>query len=218
MYPTMYPRRLFPVLMKALALLSCACGAAAAAAAAAAAEPAAAVADCSTDPASALRVAVASLRAARDGSTSSRATLTVRGLCRLAAPLELDGRDSNVQWVGEEGASISGAIEVPRRGWTKHAEAQCSGCGTVWVAQLNASATDSRQLYVDGVRANRTVMQFPQSTAKKHARGFDSPLAARFSHNHGAKIEMLHRGTHTCNYSSRCAARTHALPADTATH
>jgi hypothetical protein len=52
------------------------------------------------------------------------------------------------------------------------------------------------------VRANRTVMRFPQDTATKNARGYTTPLARNFSHNHGAAIEMLHRGTHTCNYSS----------------
>ena len=161
------------------------------------------VADCSLDPTRALHSAVASLRTARAGSTATRATLTIRGLCRLAAPLELDERDSNVQWIGERGAVISGGIELPVSSWSNHAKAQCAGCGTVWVAQLNASTTvDSRQLYVDGVRANRTVMPFPQGSATKHARGIDSPLAARFKHNRGAKIEMLHRGTHTCNYSS----------------
>ena len=139
----------------------------------------------------------------RAGSTATRATLTIRGVCRLVAPVELDERDSNVQWIGESGAAISGGVELPDSSWSKHAAAQCAGCGTVWVARLNSSrAADSRQLYVDGVRANRTVMQFPQASATKHARGIDSPLAGRFTHNRGAKIEMLHRGTHTCNYSS----------------
>ena len=68
------------------------------------------VADCSLDPTRALYSAVASLRTARAGSTATRATLTIRGLCRLAAPLELDERDSNVQWIGERGAVISGGI------------------------------------------------------------------------------------------------------------
>ncbi len=161
------------------------------------------LADCGHDPMRALHSAVTSLRAQRAGSTATRAMLTIRGTCRLAAPLELDAQDSNVQWVGEGAAAISGGIDLPDSAWSKYATAQCTGCGTVWVARLNGSTyADSRQLYVDGIRANRTVMQFPQASATKHALGIDSPLAAWFTHNRGAKIEMLHRGTHTCNYSS----------------
>ena len=159
-----------------------------------------AVADCEADPA-ALPAAVASLRGAR--ARGSQATLTVRGLCRLAAPLHLGPEDSRVEWVGEGGAAaISGGVELPATSWRRHSPAGCRGCGSVWAAALNASVAPSRQLYVDGVRANRTFMPFPQDSATKHARGFASPLAADFTHNSGASIEMLHRGTHTCNYSS----------------
>ena len=176
--------------------------AALAAVGAAAAEPRllSAVADCEADPA-ALPAAVASLRGPR--APGSQATLTVRGLCRLAAPLHLGPGDSRVEWVGEGGAAaISGGVDLPAASWSRHGPAGCRGCGSVWAAPLNASVAPSRQLYVDGVRANRTLMPFPQDSATKHARGFASPLAANFTHNGGASIEMLHRGTHTCNYSS----------------
>ena len=186
-------------MMRLLPLLVPCCAAAAATPAAAAS----AVADCGADPAGALPAAVAALRKARGGSVAAQATLTVRGLCRLAAPLQLGAADSNVEWVGDGGAAtISGGISVPGSAWSAHAKAQCAGCGTVWVASLGTGAVDSRQFYVDGVRANRTVMSFPQHGATKHARGFDTALAGRFTHNGGAKIELIHRGTYTCNYSS----------------
>ena len=161
-----------------------------------------ALADCGSDPMNALPDALAALRGARAGSTATRATLKVRGVCRVAAPLILGAEDGNADWVGVgEHTAISGGIELATGSWSEHARAECAGCGSVWVAALNASFEDARQLYVDGVRANRTVMPFPQATATKHALGFDSPLARNFSHNRGAQIEMLHRGTHSCNYS-----------------
>ena len=159
-------------------------------------------ADCDTSPASALETAVRSIRDARAGSTAVKATLRIRGTCRIRSPIRLTKVDSNVEWVGEQGATISGGLLVPASSWTKHKLATCRRCGTVWTAQLSSNAVDARQLYVDGIRANRTVMPFPQESASKNADGFVSPLAFNFSHNHGQAIEMLHQGTHSCNYSS----------------
>jgi hypothetical protein len=41
-----------------------------------------------------------------------------------------------------------------------------------------------------------------QATAERTVTGFKTPLSANWTHNNGAGIEMLHRGTSSCNMSS----------------
>ena len=57
-------------------------------------------------------------------------------------------------------------------------------------------------LGLGGRRANRTLMLFPQATAHRTLTGFRTPLTVKFTHNNGAGIEMLHRGTSSCNSSA----------------
>ena len=161
------------------------------------------LADCDANPTTALEAALA---AARSRPPGTPATIEIRGTCRVNAPVVLTGplddgltiraATSNVS------SGISGGVDVPGP-WTVHAEAACKGCGKVWWSPLPPGARGSRQLYIGGVRANRTTMLFPQEDAVKAGAGFLSPLAAQWTHNDGAGIEMLHRGTTSCNMSSR---------------
>jgi len=118
------------------------------------------VADCA-DP-GALTQARDAIRAERLNPTQP-VTVAIRGTCRLSAPLELAGVvDSHVRW---EGGTISGGVEVS--GWRKASEAPCAGCGAIWIADLAAGTAAARQLWADGVRANRTQMRYPQTSLPK---------------------------------------------------
>ena len=134
------------------------------------------VADCVADPSS-LGITLTNARKARAGSITIKVTIIIRGACRVTQPLELGPEDSNMEWIGEAGAAITGGISISETAWKKYGSARCNACGTLWRVQLDATTTDSRQLYVDGVRANRTVMLFPQAEAIKNAKGYFSPLA-----------------------------------------
>ena len=75
----------------------------------------------------------------------------------LTAPLVLDARHSGTRFVGHGGASVSGAHKISD--WSIVGPAKCSGCSTIWKARV-PKGVDSRQLYVNGVRANRTWVPF----------------------------------------------------------
>ena len=143
------------------------------------------------------------------------ATITIRGTCRLTAPLQLGPLDSHLALVaGGSAAVISGGWPVPDSAWKADRPAACAGCGTVWVSTLPPGTTDSRQLYMSGERLNRTRMLFPQQTASRNEVGFVSQLASRWRHNDGAGIEMLHRGTESCNGSSFCQWAEQRVPVE----
>lgn len=73
------------------------------------------------------------------------------GIYRLAQPVQLTAKDSGLSFVAEQGESpvLSGAVQV--KGW-KQIDAQKN----LWAAPLPKGVRNSRQLYIDGVRANRT--------------------------------------------------------------
>ena len=119
-----------------------------------------------------------SLHAALDAaaSTPTPTTIHVEGRHTLTRPLRLDARHSGTRFVGHGAATISGAATIggtPGRdgaknvsGWTVHGPAKCTGCSEVWMAKVPAGA-DSRQFYVNGVRANRTWVAFPIGSTKE---------------------------------------------------
>ena len=119
-----------------------------------------------------------SLHAALDAaaSTPTPTTIQVTGRHTLTRPLLLDARHSGTRFVGHGAATISGAATIggaPGRdgaknisGWTVHGPAKCPGCSEVWMANIPAGA-DSRQFYVNGVRANRTWVAFPIGSTKE---------------------------------------------------
>eukprot|EP01043_Picozoa_sp_COSAG02_P009889 COSAG02_NODE_341_length_24173_cov_28.504777_8_plen_616_part_00 len=115
----------------------------------------------------------------------------VRGVCRLSAPLVLGPLDSHVRW---EGGAVSGGVEVS--GWKEAFRAPCAGCGAVWVADLPAVTGPARQLWVNGVRANRTQMRFPQQAAVKTNTGMNTTVGANWTR--AAAIEMVYAGNQFC--------------------
>lgn len=152
------------------------------------------VADCVADPRHALttaRDAIRAMRAAAGAGARPPALVEVRGLCRLRAPLELGPMDSAVRW---EGGAISGGIEVG--GWREGFAAGCVGCGTVWVAELPAGTAPARQLWVDGVRANRTQLRFAQEGAVKTDTGINTTVGANWSRP--SAIEVVYAGNQFC--------------------
>ena len=127
--------------------------------------------------------------------------VSISGRCSVSTPIHLDALDSQLSLVGSDsGASITGGIEIS--GWTQQREAACEGCGFVWKvigdrqhhydnvrtdprmavlqAALPPGTSDSRQFYVNGARANRTRMLFPQETASIDPTGYVSHLATTY--------------------------------------
>jgi hypothetical protein len=149
------------------------------------------IADCEADPYGALQAARDAVRGNRTG-TSQPSTVLVRGTCRLSAPLLLTGQqDSYVRWIG---GAISGG--VPVSGWRRWSVAPCAGCGSVWVADLPPGTAAARQLWVGGVRANRTQMRFPQGSATKTSAGIATSVGAAWTR--AKAIEMVYAGNQYC--------------------
>lgn len=108
----------------------------------------AATADCETTPSTGFATALAVVRARPAGTP---ATISVRGVCRVAKPIKLGRADSGLKIAGvstpetpEPG--ISGGVSVT--GWTVSAPAACKGCGSIYVSDLPPHATHARQFYV----------------------------------------------------------------------
>lgn len=154
------------------------------------------VADCHADPAAALENTRDAIRSKRAHTTRQPVTVSVRGTCRQSTPLHLDGvQDSHVRWEGNgSGSTISGGI--PISGWRKAHPAPCAGCGSVWIADLPKGTAAARQLWVDGVRANRTTMRFPQHAATKTDRGINTTVGAGWTR--AESIEMVYGGNQFC--------------------
>ncbi|GAA0623119.1 fibronectin type III domain-containing protein [Streptomyces crystallinus] len=103
-------------------------------------------------------------KAAHYGSARYSGDITVHlaaGTYRTAGPLVLDGRDSGpaghrIVWqgAGAESTLISGGRRV--EGWRPVA-----GRPGLWSAPASQGLTDTRQLYVDGVRAQRARGEVP---------------------------------------------------------
>ena len=153
------------------------------------------VADCEANP-KALIATRDTIRSRRKDPTEL-ATVAVRGTCRLSAPLELGTLDSHVRW---EGGVWSGGVEVS--GWRKASEARCAGCGSIWIADLPDGTAAARQLWVGGVRANRTQMRFPQSSATKTDTGMNTTIGASWTR--AEAIEMVYGMTLASETSWTC--------------
>jgi hypothetical protein len=147
------------------------------------------VADCETDPNALIKIRDTIRTKIRD--STKPVTVTVRGSCQLSEPLELAQVDSNIRW---EGGVISGGVAVS--GWRKASSASCIGCGAIWVAQLPAWTSAARQLWVSGVRANRTWMPFPQSEAIKNDLGLNTTIGASWTRPEA--VEMIYAGHDSC--------------------
>ena len=151
----------------------------------------------------ALNSAVEAMAADGDAVRRSRST-TLRlapGRHQLLRPLDLHAAHSGLRFEGATSGGesvISGGLEIPPSSWSIFAPAKCAGCGSVMRASLAPGTNYSRQLYVNGVRANWTMGLFPQQGAKITATGYSVPSGTfDWKHNAGAKIEMVYRGTHS---------------------
>jgi hypothetical protein len=127
-----------------------------------------------------------------DQSTSGEIRVNLAdGTYRLSSPLTLNGTDSgtdghSVVWVAASGAHpvISGGVQVT--GWTK-------GSGGIWSAPAPANL-DTRQLYVNGVRATRATGALPialKQTATGYTTASTNPMA---KWRNRADIEFVYRG------------------------
>ena len=139
----------------------------------------------------------------------------------VGQPLELDQRHDNMAFLGHGTAvapsSISGGRNVgggddepPHNGglnlstWAVVGPAHCAGCTEIWRAPI-LKGVDSRQLYVNGVRANRTwapVQTSPNITARGTTPGDPksdkillpgNEMMLAWTHNVTA-IELVYRG------------------------
>eukprot|EP01048_Picozoa_sp_COSAG05_P024281 COSAG05_NODE_5640_length_1124_cov_1.023415_1_plen_308_part_10 len=132
-------------------------------------------------------------------------------------PLQLDWRHDNLVFMGHgtvaAPSSVSGGRHVPAHGaglnvsgaWAVFGPAQCVGCTQVWRAPI-PKGLDSRQFYVNGVRANRTWAHFKAAPNTSDARGTTpgdpasdkillpgNEMMLAWTHNVTA-IELVYRG------------------------
>ena len=132
---------------------------------------------------------VRSLRRARDLARSRGGVRTVHlasGVYRLGEPLQLDGRDSGVTWQGTGDTVISGGRQVT--GWRPVA-----GRANLWSAPAPAGLTDTRQLYVNGVRAQRSQGVVPV-TLTATATGYTASAATMAGWRNPADLEFVYTG------------------------
>ena len=163
-----------------------------------------------------------SLQAAVDAAAKlNTATIHLHeGVHRLDQPLVLDQRHSRTRFVGHGRAIVSGGVAVggpPSDGgknlssWTvvPGMSAKCAGCqGQIWKA-ATPKGVESRQFYVNGVRANRTWVAFPAGSTKDPQGSVMSVPGAdlqAFQFNQSA-IELVYRGASSAGsqwQESRC--------------
>lgn len=141
------------------------------------------------------------------------------GVHRITQPLMLDQRHSGTRFVGHGRAIVSGGVAIGGpsdggknlSGWTvvPGMSAKCAGClGEIWKAET-PKGIESRQFYVNGVRANRTWFPFPAGATKDPQGSVISVPGAdlqAFQFNQSA-IELVYRGASSAGsqwQESRC--------------
>jgi hypothetical protein len=134
---------------------------------------------------------VRTLTRARDLARAHAPGVTVQladGTYRMDAALTLDARDSGVTWMAASGAHpvASGGIRVT--GW-----AVADPAKHLWSAPVPAGLTDTRQLYVDGLRATRAVGQLPVSLTK-NSTGYRASAATMATWRNPGDIEFVYTG------------------------
>ena len=156
------------------------------------------------------------------------------GRHQLLQPLGFTACHSRISFVGHgdraQPSIISGGIVVAGdtatggtngSGWAVVGPAYCKGCTELWRA-ATPKGLDSRQFYVNGVRANRTWAPFQQSMEDGTARGTTSgdPTSDKillpghetmlgWTHNTSA-IELVYRGAYSAGSQwseSRCPVK-----------
>ena len=154
----------------------------------------------------------AGLQAAVDTAASTAGGAIIHlltGTHQLAQPLALDARHAGTRFVGHGGASVSGAVRIggpsSRDGatnvsaWTVFGPADCFGCSEIWRAPIPAGL-DSRHVWVNGRRANRTwtgnaLLPLVGAAKTDNGTGFTVPGEEMLKWTHNASaIELVYRG------------------------
>ncbi|MDE3149474.1 MAG: fibronectin type III domain-containing protein [Acidobacteriota bacterium] len=119
--------------------------------------------------------------------------LLAGGTYRLTRPLALGPQDSNVYgynlvFAAEPGQRpvISGGVRIS--GWKLFNAAK-----NIWSAPVPAGIKDSRQLYIDGVRATRTRGRLPVALTMT-ASGYTASDATMASWKHPSELEFVYTG------------------------
>jgi hypothetical protein len=134
---------------------------------------------------------VRTLTHARDLARAHAPGVTVQladGTYRMTAPLTIDARDSGVTWTAAPGAHpvASGGARVS--GWVVADPAK-----HLWSAPVPAGLTNTRQLYVNGLRATRAVGRLPVSLTK-NSTGYRASAATMASWRNPGDIEFVYTG------------------------
>ncbi len=108
------------------------------------------------------------------------------GAYRLSAPLALDSGDSDVVWQGTGHSVISGGVRVT--GWTS-----VPGRPGLYSAPAPAALTATRQLYVNGVRADRARGPAPVTLTATDT-GYTASAATMAGWRNPSGIEFVYTG------------------------
>ena len=143
------------------------------------------IANCVSNPNTALPQTIERIRKNRASGSISRNEIvhvSLVGTCSVAhESLTLEKGDSHIHI---SGGTISGGIDIPDAGWYKSADAKCPGCGSIWATKLPNGTLAARQLWVNGVRANRTKMRFPGDAGTKSDTGINTTIGANWTRAH----------------------------------
>src|SRR5580692_993182 len=133
---------------------------------------------------------------ARSEAAKANGDVTIEfagGTYRLAHPLELTPEDSgrsghNLVFRATPGERpvLSGSIRIA--GWKRIDESR-----NLWAAPVPASATGSRQIYIDGVRATRTRGRLPVGLTMTPT-GYTAADARMAAWKHPASLEFVYTG------------------------
>ncbi|MGB6743119.1 MAG: right-handed parallel beta-helix repeat-containing protein [Terracidiphilus sp.] len=136
------------------------------------------------------------LELARAAKTKAAGDVTISlagGTYRLTQPLALGAQDSgvnghNIVFIAEPGQHpiVSGAVRVT--GWKKSDAAK-----NIWAAPLPPGTGNSRQLYIDGVRATRTRGRLPVALTMT-ATGYTAADATMATWKHTSELEFVYTG------------------------
>ncbi len=144
-------------------------------------------------PVRTLQHAFALARVQEKGATKDVTILLAGGPYRLARPLELNADDSGgnghnlvVSALPGEHPVLSGGVRVT--GWKEVDKAR-----NLWVAPVPSSVTDSRQMYIDGVRATRTRGRLPVAVTMTET-GYTAGDASMAAWKHPSQLEFVYTG------------------------
>jgi len=144
-------------------------------------------------PVRTLERALALAQTAKAKATGDVTIALAGGTYRLTQPMELEPQDSgenghNLVFMAEPGQHpvVSGAVRI--RGWKRFDAAK-----NIWAAPLRSEIGNSRQLYIDGVRATRTRGRVPVELTMT-ATGYTAADATMASWKHASDLEFVYTG------------------------